>query len=87
MSSLLLELADQFSKRPQRNPPVKDVDTRVNEFIAEVQAKGLDLGKWTEDEWILALRKLGLDDEEIADALENVAGWGVVDNFSWESPA
>lgn len=80
----LLELAEQFSKRPQRNPPVKDVNSRVNEFIAEVQANGADLGKWIEEEWILALRKLGLNDEEIADALENVAGWGVVDNSSWE---
>ena len=85
MASLIL-LVDQFNKRPLHNPPVGDVRVRVEEFIAEVQAGGADLGRWTEDEWIRALRKLGLNDEQIADELENVASWGVVDNRTWEDP-
>lgn len=79
----LLQLAEKFNARPLRNPPVGDAKTRVNEFIAEVQAKGGEMGRWTEDEWILALRKLGLNDNQIADSLENISGWGVVDNFDW----
>ena len=81
----LIDLAEQFKARPRSNPAVVDKEARVNEFLLNLQSSGADLGKWTENEWILALRKLGLNDEEIADSLENVAGWGVVDNFSWES--
>lgn len=79
----LIDFAEQFSQRLHQNPRL-DSASRVTQFVAEVQASGEDLGKWDEDTWILALRKLGLSDSQIAVALEDVASWGVVDNDVWE---
>lgn len=79
----LIDFAEQFAKRLHQNPRL-DASSRVTQFVSEVQASGEDLGKWDEDTWILALRKLGLSDDQIAAALEDVASWGVVDNYVWE---
>lgn len=79
----LLDLVDQYTGKLQQNPPL-DYGVRVNQFVDAVQSKGQDLSQWGEDEWRAALEKLGVPDEAVFDMLENVASWGVVDNYVWE---
>ena len=82
----LLALADDFLRSAHRpNPP--DPERQLNAFIRDVQSRGYDLSEWTEPDWRGALEAFGIEGDRAVDALENVAGWGVVDNFVWASPS
>jgi len=86
MQSGLDELVSVFKAQHMRENPGDDTEMTLNAFLYEIQKSGNDLSSWSEDEWWEALRRFGFDEEDIPDALENVAGWGVVDNFVWALP-
>jgi hypothetical protein len=66
------------------NPP--DPAVMLNQFLYEIQKSGNDLSSWDEEDWREALLRFGFAEEDLPDALENLASWGVVDNFVWEVP-
>lgn len=82
-TSRLSRLADQFM---QENPKHDDHGVRVNEFMLQIERAGHADATWSESEWVETLMKLGVPDDEVDDQLENVAGWGVVDDGAWQSP-
>lgn len=79
----LLDLVNRYQSKLQANPKL-ETGVRVNQFIAQVQAQGQDLSRWSEDEWWAALRELGVPEDEIIDQIQNVASWSVVDNTTWK---
>lgn len=87
MTTRLSRLADQFMDESlKENPQHGDSGVRVNEFMLKLEQEGRADATWSEEEWVEALTKLGVPDDEIDDQLENVAGWGVVDDGAWQSP-
>lgn len=87
MATRLAQLADQFmSGSLKENPQHGDSGVRVNEFMLEIEQKGYADATWSEEDWVEALTKLGVPDDEIDNQLENVAGWGVVDDGAWMAP-
>lgn len=86
MPSRLTQLADQFMNESlKENPSHDDSGVRVNEFMLKLEDEGFDDATWTEEQWAEALTKLGVPDDEIDDQLENVSGWGVVDDGAYMS--
>lgn len=79
----LLDLVNRYQSKLQQNPKL-ETGVRVNQFLAQVQAQGQDLSRWSEDEWWVALRELGVPEDEIIDQIQNVASWSVVDNTTWK---
>lgn len=86
--SNLDNLTDAFLRQKmQANPPAgyEDAEMALNAFVAAMQEQGVDLGKWSEADWRVNLLKFGFDHDEVNSALENIGGWGVVDNFVYET--
>lgn len=82
-------LIDEFlSEDIKENPDSEydDPEMRLTRFMHQMQQAGNDVSSWNEEDWEAALLKLGFDEDDIFAALENVASWGVVDNYDWESP-
>lgn len=69
------------------NPPL-DPQALFNDFLNQIQEhKGQDVSEFSEEEWRRVLPEFGIEDpDQIVAALENLAGWGVVDNYVWSSP-
>lgn len=82
-TSDLNKLAGEFMHKDKLQANPDDSGVRVNEFVAELQAQGADVGRWSEEQWFEALRKLGVPEDDLADEMENLASWGVVDNGVW----
>lgn len=83
--SLKALVDDYFASGHRHNPPL-DSDALFNDFLAQVQAEGKDLSEYDESEWRAVMPDFGIEDADLViDALENLAGWGVVDRFVWES--
>lgn len=78
------QLAEQFNEQLKNNP--SDAGSRVNQFLLSLQQGGIETALWDETAWSDALRKLGVPEEELYDQLENVAGWGVIDDGAWMAP-
>lgn len=82
----LKALVDRYFDTAYRPNPPLDPEALFNDFLAQVQRQGKDLSEYDESDWRTVLPDFGLDDADRAiDALENLAGWGVVDDFVWES--
>jgi hypothetical protein len=65
-----------------------DPEITLNEFVLTLQKEGADVSQWDEAQWTKVLtERFGINEELVPDALENLAAWGVVDNFVWESDA
>lgn len=51
------------------------------DFMVNYQLAGGDVAQFGEEDWILVLRsKFKMNEDQIADAMEQLAAWGVVDN-------
>jgi uncharacterized tellurite resistance protein B-like protein len=88
----LMGLADQYFSR-QMTPNASDLAQAPDEptaalsgFLMQVGHSGGDLDSWSEEQWEQVLsEKFGIGEDYMADALEQVASWGVVDN-DWYEP-
>ena len=85
MADLKNLVADFMRSEHRRNPA--DPALSLNLFVNDIQSKGYDLSEWTETDWLSALNDFDIHGDKAIDALENIAGWGVVDNFVWASPS
>ena len=68
---------------PNRAPADDIIDhgALLADFMVNYQLAGGDVSQFGEEDWIMVLRsKFRLNDDEIADAMEQLAAWGVVDN-------
>jgi hypothetical protein len=62
-----------------------DPHAAMSGFLLNLQLGHNDVSRWTESEWREVLGEvIGIEDEYMADALESVASWGVVDDTAWE---
>lgn len=77
-------LASQFhSVMMQTNPPDdsgEDLDARLNRLLYEAKAKGINTTSWDEDDWFLALSNAGFTSDDMGDAFDIIASWGVDDD-------
>lgn len=85
MSSNLLDLVQEFDGSLKENPAPSSSIKYVM-FLQQIQNRGADMSRWSEDDWSAALRKLGVPEDDIPEVLEDVASWGMVDNFEWATP-
>ncbi|MSO37446.1 MAG: hypothetical protein EXQ69_04255 [Acidimicrobiia bacterium] len=83
----LTRLSNQFffggDYVPNPEPVIEIIDSGalLNEFIVEFQQSGGDIDQFSESEWTELLQKrFGVDEEDVADFLEKLASFGVVDN-------
>lgn len=59
---------------------IVDRGAALSGFIGSLQAGGNDLSSWTEADWRRVLdEQFAVDEDHMVDYLEDVAGWGVVD--------
>lgn len=90
MSFSLVEAAEAFNSQTLRSNPAMPDDlprnVKLTLFMQHVQTLGTDMDQWTEDEWIAAMEQFGITGDDAIDMLEDVASWGMVDNFEWETP-
>jgi hypothetical protein len=85
MADLQRLVGDFFSNYHHPNPPL-DAPALFNDFLNQIQEQGKDLSEWDESDWRGVMSEFGLETEgAVLDALENLAGWGVVDNYTWET--
>lgn len=86
MSTAMKGLAELFedyrSAELTANPEMPSGMT-FTDFIHFVQSNHNDIGSWTEDDWVTAALACGVREERLCDAMEEVASWGVVDNYQW----
>ena len=62
-----------------------DPHAALTSFVRNLQSGHNDVSAWTESEWGEVLTDVvGVEDEYLADALESVASWGVVDDAAYE---
>jgi len=60
---------------------VVDPSATLTALLVEMQEAGADVSRWSEDDWRKVLsERFGLDDDDMADYLEKLASFGVVDN-------
>jgi hypothetical protein len=65
---------------PRRNPPEPgDLDELVNGFCVTKKMQGEDMSDYDEEQWREAFLAMGVDENELASYMEDVASWGVDD--------
>lgn len=82
MSRTLHSLVREFmaGQAYRANPPPTPM-VPVRQFLLAYQGGDNDISHFSEEEWFDALRDdFGIDGDFVGDALEEVAGWGVVDS-------
>ncbi len=57
-----------------------DLELRLNEFLYQVQGNQVDVDSLDEDAWREKLEAHGFDEDEVVDALQMIAAWGVIDD-------
>lgn len=73
--SLTTKLDDFLARRgPRSNPPASSREDALSAFLRHLAARR-ELTGLTEDDWVEAGRSQGLDDDEIAQWIEEAAGW------------
>jgi len=89
MASDLNNVVDQFffgsDYRPNPGEPavveVVDKSAALTSLLVEMQEAGADVSRWSEDDWRRILHeRFGVEDDEMADYLEKLSSWGIVDN-------
>lgn len=85
--SELQKIANQFvfGSEMRPNPEVAqeiiDNGAFLNDFILTYQLAGGDIAQFPEEDWREVLSKtFNVTEDELADAMEQLAAWGVVDN-------
>lgn len=90
MTFSLVQAAEAFNQQQLKSNPAVSADlpraVKLTMFMQHVQTLGTDMDQWTEDEWIAAMKQFGITGDDAIDMLEDVASWGMVDNFEWETP-
>ena len=85
--SELQKIVNQFvhgsEMRPNPEEVAEIIDTGafLNDFILTYQLAGGDIAQFPEEDWREVLsRTFQVGEDELADAMEQLAAWGVVDN-------
>ena len=80
----LMALADEFLAHNFAPNPAEPPSVVLSSFVLTLQDHGGDLGAWPEGNWVEVLeKKFGYHEDYIADGLESIAAWGVVDNYEY----
>jgi hypothetical protein len=76
----LSQIASSFARsRITPNPAVDDYSSRINGFCMQLKLDGHRLDDWDDDDWFLAMDRLGIPEIHQGGLMENIASWGVDD--------
>ena len=70
----LIAKMDKFLEAPRRNAPGPRGEDEFSAFLRELSRTG-QLKSYSESQWIQYGRRFGLDDEKIAQLVEQAASW------------